>query len=90
MRNSHNLDEPLPVISFLFHRSYEVVHFSDKLKPLCNGPFTNIDKHTEVTFKLPTRNAKAFHTHRNHSTPFYFENFCFLLRFNPKMNKMLK
>ena len=52
MQNTPNADEPLPPNSFVSHRNFEAVQFSDKLKPLRKGPFKFNIKPTEVTYEL--------------------------------------
>ena len=46
--------KPLPLNSFVLHRNFKQVQFSDKLKPLRNGPLKIIYKHTAVTCELLT------------------------------------
>ena len=70
MQNSPILDKPLPLNSFVLHRSLKAVHFSHKLKSLHIGRFKNF-KTTEVMYELRTEDKKTFHTHRNHLIPYY-------------------
>ena len=71
MQKSPNLDKPLPLNLFVFHRNIKANPFSDNLEPLRNGPFKTINKSAEVTFELLTQDGETFHTHRNHFIPFY-------------------
>ena len=71
MQKSHNQDKPIPLISFKLQRIFRVVQFSDKLKPLRNGPFEAFKKPRQVTYELLTQDGKAFHTQRNQLTPYY-------------------
>ena len=71
MQNLPNLDKPIPVNSVVLHRIFKALHFSDKLKPLRNGPFKKLNKPREVTHKLLTQDRKRFNTHRNLLVPHY-------------------
>ena len=54
MQNSSNLDEPLPLNSFDFHRDFEVVQLSNKRKQLRNIPYKIFNKPTDVTYETLT------------------------------------
>ena len=71
IQETTNPDKPLPLNSFVLHRNFKQVQFSDKLKPLRNGPFKIINKPTDVTYELLTSEGFTFHTHRNHLVPYY-------------------
>ena len=62
MQNSPNLDKTIPLNSFVLNRSFEVVHFLDKLKPIRNGSFKISNKPTDVTYDFLTEDGKIFHT----------------------------
>ena len=66
MQNSPILDKPLPLISFVLYQIFEVLQFSDKLKPLCNGLFKNLSKPMKVSEDLMKEDGRTFHKHRNH------------------------
>ena len=42
----------LPLGTFVLKRNFSHVHFSDKLKPLRNGPYKILDRLSEVTYEL--------------------------------------
>ena len=65
MQISPNLDEPKPLNSFCFHRSFEAFQFSDKLKTFRNGLFKVSIKTTEVMYELLT-----FHQYRKNLIPY--------------------
>ena len=70
MQNSPNLNEQTSLNSFVLHRKFKVVLFSDKLKPLRNGPLKIINKSAEVRYELLTPDGKLFHTHRKQLIPY--------------------
>ena len=73
MQNSPNLDTSLPLNLFVLHRNFEVVQFSDELKPLRDGPFKIVNQPTEVTYEFLTQDGLTFHTHRNQLVPYYLQ-----------------
>ena len=73
MQNSRNKYKLLPLNSFVLHRTFKFVQFSEKLKPLRIDPFKSINKPTEVIFELLTQILKSFHTHRTHLISFYLK-----------------
>ena len=61
----------LSVGTYVIHKNFKPVHFSDKLKPLRVGPF-KITRHlSTVTYELLTKTGETFITHRNHLIAFY-------------------
>ena len=57
--------------SFILHKIFEVVQFSDKLKPLRHDLFRKINKHTDVTYELLPQDEKTIITNPNHLIPYY-------------------
>ena len=68
---TYHQGKPLPLGTFVFKRNFTHVHFSDKLKPLRIGPYKILDRLSDVTYELLSQDGRTFHTHRNHSIPFY-------------------
>ena len=52
-------------------RNFTHVHFSDKLKPLRNGPYKILDRLSDVTYELLAQDSSTIHVHRNHLIPYY-------------------
>ena len=69
MQNSPNLDKSLPLNSFDLDRTFKVVHFSDKLKPLGFRPLKIVNKPSKMTYELLTPDGKTYHRHQNHLIP---------------------
>ena len=44
MQDTPKVDKPFSKNSFVLHRNFEAVQYSDKLKPLRHGPFNNLNK----------------------------------------------
>ena len=61
----------LPVGTFVIHRNFRKVKFSDKLKPLRIGPYKIIKHISDVTYELLSSDGSIFTTHRNHIMPYY-------------------
>ena len=49
IQDARNIDKPVPKNSFVSHRDFEAVQFSDKQKSLRNGSFKFSNKPTEAT-----------------------------------------
>ena len=49
---TYNNPRPLDIGTFVLKRNFLHVHFSDKLKPLRNGPFKIINKFLKLHMKL--------------------------------------
>ena len=83
----HN-PRPLDIGTFVLKRNFLHVHFSDKLKPLRIGPFKNINKISDITYEIVTRDGYTSHIHRNHLIPYYPKEltiFLFLPQYNPHL-----
>ena len=63
--------KPLPIGTFVLKRNFLHVHFSDKLKPLRNGPYKILDRLSDVTYELLAQNGSTVHVHRNNLFPYY-------------------
>ena len=63
--------KPLPIGTFVLKRNFTHVHFSDKLKPLRIGPYKIIDRLSDVTYELLSKDGSTVHVHRNHLNPSY-------------------
>ena len=51
MQDAPNLDELIPLNSFVLYRNFKALQFSDKMKPPSGGPFKIINK-TDVIFRM--------------------------------------
>ena len=67
----HHEDEPLPIGTFVLKRNFTHVHFSDQLKPLRIGTYKIIDRLSDVTHELLSRDGSTVHVHCNHLIPYY-------------------
>ena len=63
--------KPLPIGTFVLKRNFTQVHFSDKLKPLQIGPYKIIDRLSDVTYELHSKDGSTVNVHRNHLIPYY-------------------
>ena len=55
--------KPLPLGTFVLKRNFTHALFSDKLKPLCIGPYKILDRLSDVTYELFSQYG-TFHIHR--------------------------
>ena len=61
----------LPLNTFVIHKNFKPVRFSNKLKPLRIDPYKIIRHLSAVTYELLSQTGEFFHTHRNHIFPYY-------------------
>ena len=83
----HN-PRPLDIGTFVLKRNFLHVHFSDKLKPLRNGPFKIINKISDITYEIVNQDGYTSHVHRNHLVSYYPKEpiiFPFLQQYNPHL-----
>ena len=64
-------EKQLPLHTFVLHKNFKPVKFSQKLKPLRIGPYKIIKNVSDVTYELLSQDGSTFHTHRNHLIPYY-------------------
>ena len=64
-------EKQLPLHTFVLHKNFKPVKFSQKLKPLRIGPYKIIKHLSDVTYELLSQDGSTFHTHRNHLSPYY-------------------
>ena len=69
MQKTPNLHKSLPLNSFDPDRTFKVVLFSDKLKPLGFRPLKIVNKPSKITYELSKPDGKTYHRHRNHLIP---------------------
>ena len=69
MQDTRNFDNPQPINSFVLHRNVKIIPFSDKIKPLRNGPFKFNNNPTDVTHKKLTQERKTLYTRRKKLFP---------------------
>ena len=77
---------PLDIGTFVLKRNFLHVQFSDKLKPLRNGPFKIINKISDITYEIINQDGYTSHIHRNHLIPYYPKEpiiFPFPQQYNP-------
>ena len=63
--------KPLPIGTFVSKRNFTHVHFSDKLKPLWNGPYKILDRLSDVTYELLAQDGSTIHVQRNPLISYY-------------------
>ena len=68
---TYNNPRPLNIGTFVLKRNFLHVHFSDKLKPLRNGPFKIINEISDITYEIVNQDGYTSHIHRNHLVPYY-------------------
>ena len=51
--------------SFVLHRNFKAFQFSDKLKPVRQSPFENLNEPTDLTYEPSRHIRKTFYSHRN-------------------------
>ena len=89
MQDTSNLDKPKPLDSFNLQSNFEAVLFWVNMEPLQDVHSKNFIMSTEFTYELLTYVGKAFHTNRDHWTPYYPKNFWFFNILIFTMNKIL-
>ena len=83
---TYNNSRPLDIGTIVVKRSFLHVLFSDKLKPLRNGPFKIINKISDITYEIVNQDGYTSHIHRNHLVPYCPKKpiiFPFIQKFNP-------
>ena len=68
---TYHQGKPLPIGTFVLKRNFSHVHFSDKLKPLRNGPYKILDRPSDVTYEHLSQDGSTLHVHRNQLIPYY-------------------
>ena len=87
IQDTHNHDNQIPLNSFVFHRIFRALLFSDKLRPLRHGFFTITERPTTFRFEFLPEDGKTFHTPQNRLLP--YNPFCSFLILNQTMGKIL-
>ena len=71
LTETYDEGKPLPLSTFLLKRNFTHIHFSDKLKPLRFGSYKILDRLSDVTYELLSKDGSTFLIHRNHLIPYY-------------------
>ena len=61
----------LPLGTFVLKGNFTHVNFSDNFKPLRIGPYKILDRLSEKTYQLLSKDGSTSHRHRNHLIPYY-------------------